>query len=821
MNYARLAVIPSLPLLAAAAAACGGATSDTTSPQLSHAVVEPTREVASSGRCLGRRRILEALGVKLPELPASASPEHYKVQPWVGEASPSDAYRVGAPATVLIRTRDGLGTGVVVDPSGLVLTNYHVVDAFQQPDLTIKVSLELPEVQSTGRMARSSKVYQATVVKTDSLKDLALVKIADPPAGLPSIHLADSDPQVGENVLSIGNAGIGLLWAAKTCSVSKIGDQTRDTSMLEVGDCGLKDPSDTEQEATRHTEQCEARKRQIREMVEGATQGLSVQTSCNVNRGDSGGPLLNLRGELVGLNQSVRLDLSAVAFHVHVAEVRAFLKDVPLTPVQAVPDPWCEGGTEASAEDLDGDGKKETVRLQAGFDLMSDMMSGPAEATFIDLDEDEGKAARTEARPFAADVVLLRKHGELFAWYDTDNNGQFDVLLRDKEADGTVDIAWRIDSSGHYAQDKSLDKMKTIDIGLVKDASLHPRLAAVAGSLGWDKIASDATMAVADNLSVPDIFSGSVENAIAQSAEGPNEKPIIVYAMGPVGQTTYVDTRSDSLSHLKSGDNARSIIEKKDLKPQFVALSRPNGRWALYDSTDDGKIDVALFAKNPYDKDDPYAGAALYVTDAFDISGASPQRLAVHLGRSLIRPKLMPNEKVRRAVAMRDPGDDGRNSFPRAYAPGGRGAWRFNTLGGQSRRVLEHIDRASAVAMIDLAGLSKGAATKSADDFVREQSWAARVIFYRMGRLAWAFYDTDKDGIYDEVLFCRDLSKPKVDAAFRLNRAGDSVTLLPAVTGTVFQPDLVTKNPKEAVELSEVWDRVSHREKIEKTDRGK
>jgi S1-C subfamily serine protease len=810
MNHARIVLVCSTLVLASA---CGGA-GESVAPKAPAGAVERSRELASTGRCLGRRRILEALGVKLAELPAVVSQEQYQVAPGP-PMSPADAYRVAAPATVLIRTRDGLGSGVVVDASGLVLTNHHVVDAFQQPDLTINVSLEFPEVAPTGRMARSGKIYEGKVIKFDTVKDLALVKIENPPPNLSVVHLSATDPQVGENVLSIGHAGIGLLWAAKTCSVSNVGDQTRDVSMLEAGDCGLKDPSDTEQEATRHREQCEARKRQVREMVEGATQGVSVQTSCNITHGDSGGPLLNGRGELVGLNQSLRFDATTVAFHVHVAEIRAFLKSVPTTPVQAVPDPWCEGGTEATAEDIDGDGKKETVKLEARFGGYQG-----EQATFIDLDEDEGKALRTEERPFAADVILLRKHGELFAWYDTDNDGRFDVLVRDKEADGTVDIGWRIDAAGHYTRDPSLEKRKTIDIALVKDASLHPRLAAVADGLGWEKISSDATMAVANAVSVPDPFSGGVENAFAASPEGPHEKPCMVYTNGPVGQATFVDTRSDPLSRLKSGDNARSLIEKREIKPQFVTLNRPNGRWALYDSTDDGKLDVALFAKNPYDRDE-LGGMATYVTDAFDLTGPAPARVAIHLGRNVVRPKLMPNEKVRRAAAMRDPGDDGRNSFPRAYAGWGRAAWRFEALGTDQRRVLERLDRMVSVALVDLSGTTKGVATKTPDDFVREQSWAASVVFYRMGRLAWAFYDTDKDGVYDEVLFTKDVDKATVDAAFHLNRTGDVVTLLPNVAGTVFQPERVTKNAKAVTELKEVWERVVHRDKLEKTNRGK
>jgi hypothetical protein len=44
----------------------------------------------------------------------------------------------------------------------------------------------------------------------------------------------------------------------------------------------------------------------------------------------------------------------------------------------------------------------------------------------------------------------------------------------------------------------------------------------------------------------------------------------------------------------------------------------------------------------------------------------------------------------------------------------------------------------------DLAGATKGVATKSVDDFLRDRSWVGTVIFFRMGRLAWAYYDTGK-----------------------------------------------------------------------------
>src|SRR5690606_36482626 len=133
----------------------------------------------------------------------------------------------------------------------------------------------------TGRVVASGKPLEGVVVATDAVKDLALVKLVKPPKELSVAKLAPVDPHVGESVLSIGNAGIGLLWAAKVCNVSRVGDLTRETSILEAGDCTLRDPLDNDQEAKRRKQQCEASKKEIKKQVEQALQGLSIQTTCS------------------------------------------------------------------------------------------------------------------------------------------------------------------------------------------------------------------------------------------------------------------------------------------------------------------------------------------------------------------------------------------------------------------------------------------------------------------------------------------------------------------------------------------------------------
>ncbi len=802
-----------LPLVACGSS--GGAASGPASPNAKNVgeSLEREREVASPRSCIGKQRLLEAFGAKDTPAAAGASREKYRTDPLAGSLSPSEAYRVAAPSTVIIRTRDGLGSGVVVDAAeGLVLTNHHVVDDFLQPDLTMHVSLEIAEVEATGRVTRSGKTYEGTVVKADAVKDLAVIRMKNPPKGLVAVKLSAADPQVGEHVVSIGHAGIGLLWAAKVCNISGIGDQTRDTSILEVGDCKLKDLSDSESESKRREEQCEARKRQIREEIASSTQGLAVQTSCNITHGDSGGPLLNAKGELVGLNESLRFDATTVAFHVHVAEIRAFMKDLPTGAVQVVPDPWCEGGSEATFEDLDGDGKKETAKL-VGNSIGRGFGFGGVEATFIDLDQDDDAQKRTKDRPFDAEIATL-KHGEdLFVFYDTDGDGRWDLMMRDKEADGDVDVAWRL-KNGRFDEDKSLEgkDKKPVDVALVEKPEQKSRLGVVAQALGWTKMSSEATLAIAENVTVPDPFAGSVQNASASSMGmgKPDEKPVAVHAFGPSGDMMFIDTRSAALQALKSGDDARTLVEKRQLTPDFVSVGRPNGRWAMYDSDGDGKLDLALFAKNPSDKDEFFGRMAQFTTEAFDLKAGNGKKLPQYVGRSIVRASLLVNEKAKKAAQQMGMGgvDEGRGSFPKPLQAMVRAPWTFGEVAGVPRRTLERLDKGAAVAMVDLDGDSKNLATKSAEDLVRQQDYDWEAAFYRMGRLVWAFYDTDADGAYDLVLFSRDAKKGAVDAAYSLNKSGDKVTFLEGQKGSVFQPERVTKDAKRVASLKDVFTRV-------------
>src|SRR5271169_2879618 len=169
-------------------------------------------------------------------------------------ASPSVAYIT---STVYRQTffyglqaaRD-LGSGFIINPNGEILTNYHVISGSQQVEVT------LPD---------QSK-YKAAVLMRDRVNDLALIKI-EPKKKLTYLNLGDSDHlQVGQKVLAIGNP-FGLQGTLTTGVVSSLG-------------------------------------RSISDENGHALEGM-IQTDAAINPGNSGGPLLDSRGNVIGINTAI------------------------------------------------------------------------------------------------------------------------------------------------------------------------------------------------------------------------------------------------------------------------------------------------------------------------------------------------------------------------------------------------------------------------------------------------------------------------------------------------------------------------------------
>lgn len=176
-----------------------------------------------------------------------------------------------APATVLFQSGrpkiNGMGTGIVIDERGYIVTNHHVIDGVQSIQVTLKDGTN----------------YQARVFNSDKMIDLAIIKIETPTA-LPVMPLGtSSDLMLGEDVLAVGNA-YGWKHTITKGIVSAIG---RDVELNE----------------------------------EQSYKNL-IQTDAAINPGNSGGPLVNADGDVIAINVAIRAGAQKIGFAIPIDDAR-------------------------------------------------------------------------------------------------------------------------------------------------------------------------------------------------------------------------------------------------------------------------------------------------------------------------------------------------------------------------------------------------------------------------------------------------------------------------------------------------------------------
>jgi len=170
------------------------------------------------------------------------------------------------------RKVNGMGTAIVVDPRGYLLTNHHVVDG----------------VESLRATDESGSSYVARTLSVDPKHDLALVKIDA--ENLPVMPLGTScDLMRGETVIAIGNA----FGYEHTVSKGIISQLFRDVEVTET--------------------QC------YRNLI---------QTDASINPGNSGGPLVNVRGEVIGINVAIRAGAQRIGFAIPIDDAREVLAEL-------------------------------------------------------------------------------------------------------------------------------------------------------------------------------------------------------------------------------------------------------------------------------------------------------------------------------------------------------------------------------------------------------------------------------------------------------------------------------------------------------------
>ncbi|MEO1396928.1 MAG: HhoA/HhoB/HtrA family serine endopeptidase [Cyanobacteria bacterium J06634_5] len=157
----------------------------------------------------------------------------------------------------------GEGSGFIVDRSGIILTNAHVVSGADKVSVTL----------------RDGRTFEGEVKGTDEPSDLAVIKIEGD--DLPVAPLGDSDQlQVGDWAIALGNP-LGL---DNTVTLGIISSVNRSSSQAGIPDKRLD----------------------------------FIQTDAAINPGNSGGPLLNAKGEVIGINTAIRADAQGIGFAIPV-----------------------------------------------------------------------------------------------------------------------------------------------------------------------------------------------------------------------------------------------------------------------------------------------------------------------------------------------------------------------------------------------------------------------------------------------------------------------------------------------------------------------
>ena len=147
---------------------------------------------------------------------------------------------------------DGVGSGIIINKDGYILTNYHVVQGAEKITITLN----------------NKKAVSAKIINYDSTLDLAVIKITDSNVTIPGVAElgSSSDLQVGDSVVAIGNPlGLEFFGTVTTGVVSALNRQVA---------------------------------------VENSKAQTLIQTDAAINPGNSGGPLVNSSGQVVGITSS-------------------------------------------------------------------------------------------------------------------------------------------------------------------------------------------------------------------------------------------------------------------------------------------------------------------------------------------------------------------------------------------------------------------------------------------------------------------------------------------------------------------------------------
>jgi serine protease Do len=352
-----------------------------------------TSGLTAIGLALGINGLNAFAPVDLLNLAASSSSSQAQAQDLEEDVNVR-VYRTASPAVVSIETSNGSGSGSIISPDGLVLTNAHVVSGEQ----TVEVIL------SDG-----TKLQADVIAFGEAGLDLAAVQIRNQ-RNLPTVQIANPESiAVGQRAFAIGNPFGQFQGTFTTGIVSRI-DSNR---------------------------------------------GL-IQTDTAINPGNSGGPLLNSRGEMIGVNSAIFSPRGAsgnigIGFAIMIDRVEPFLAAVQdgTAPRTAQQSPLLGGGTQAQR-------LVPNSPIQGILGTESGVL--PSDNSYFDAYTFEGKAGQQiviemTSNEIDAYLILLSPDGQDVAQDDDGGGGSNARLTTSLPADGTYTVlanSYQAGETGRY-----------------------------------------------------------------------------------------------------------------------------------------------------------------------------------------------------------------------------------------------------------------------------------------------------------------------------------------------------------------------------------